>query len=151
MRGHDLVVVGASAGGVEALGRLVRALEPELAAALLVVLHVPPSTTSALPSILARQGPLPVSHARDGETILRGHIYVAPPDSHLLVSESSLRLSQGPRENGHRPAIDPTFRSAARSHGPAHGRRRPVRGAGRRHRRPARDQGTGRHGDRAGP
>jgi two-component system chemotaxis response regulator CheB len=118
MRGHDLVVVGASAGGVEALGRLVRELKPELPAALLVVLHVPPGTTSALPSILDRQGPLPVSHARDGEPIRRGHIHVAPPDSHLLVSESTLRLSQGPRENGHRPAIDPTFRSAARSHGP---------------------------------
>ncbi len=118
MRGHDIVVVGASAGGVEALGRLVRSLPPELPAALFVVLHVPPSATSALPSILDRQGPLHAAHARDGEPIRHSRIYVAPPDMHLLVGESAVRLSHGPRENGHRPAIDPMFRSAARAHGP---------------------------------
>jgi two-component system, chemotaxis family, protein-glutamate methylesterase/glutaminase len=118
MRGHDIVVVGASAGGVEALGRLVRTLPPEFPAALFMVLHVPSSTTSALPSILDRQGPLPAAHARDGERIRYGRIYVAPPDSHMLIGEGAIRLSRGPRENGHRPAIDPTFRSAARSHGP---------------------------------
>jgi two-component system, chemotaxis family, protein-glutamate methylesterase/glutaminase len=118
MRGHDIVVVGASAGGVEALGRLVRTLPPDLPAALFVVLHVPPGSSSALPSILDRQGPLPAAHARDGEHIRHGRIYVAPPDSHMLVGENAIRLSRGPRENGHRPAIDPLFRSAARAHGP---------------------------------
>jgi two-component system chemotaxis response regulator CheB len=118
MRGHDIVVVGASAGGVEALGRLAKALPPELPAALFVVLHVPPSTSSALPSILDRQGSLPAAHARDGEPIRHGRIYVAPPDSHLLLSRDKVRLSRGPRENGHRPAVDPLFRSAARAYGP---------------------------------
>jgi two-component system, chemotaxis family, protein-glutamate methylesterase/glutaminase len=118
MRGHGIVVIGASAGGVEALGRLVHLLPPELPAALFVALHVPPGTSSALPSILDRQGPLPCAHARDGEPIQHGRIYVAPPDSHLLVDRDAVRLSRGPRENGHRPAVDPMFRSAARAHGP---------------------------------
>jgi two-component system, chemotaxis family, protein-glutamate methylesterase/glutaminase len=118
MRGHDTVVIGASAGGVEALGRLVRVLPPELPAALFVALHVPPWTSSALPSILDRQGPLPAAHARDGEPIRHGRIYVAPPDSHLMVGQDTVRLGRGPRENGHRPAVDPMFRSAARAHGP---------------------------------
>ncbi len=118
MRGHDIVVVGASAGGVEALGRLVTTLPPELPATLFVVLHVPSGTSSALPSILDRRGPLPAAHARHGEPIRHGRIYVAPPDSHLLISHDVVRLSRGPRENGHRPAIDPMFRSAARVHGP---------------------------------
>jgi two-component system, chemotaxis family, protein-glutamate methylesterase/glutaminase len=117
MRGHDIVVVGASAGGVEALGRLTRSLPEDLPAALFVVLHVPSSTSSALPSILDRQGPLPARHASDGEPIRRGRIYVAPPDSHMLIGRDTIRLSRGPRENGHRPAVDPMFRSAARAHG----------------------------------
>jgi two-component system, chemotaxis family, protein-glutamate methylesterase/glutaminase len=117
MRGHDIVVVGASAGGVEALGRLARGLPEDLPAALFVVLHVPSSTSSALPSILDRQGPLPATHASDGEPIRHGRIYVAPPDSHMLVGRDTIRLGRGPRENGHRPAVDPMFRSAARVHG----------------------------------
>jgi two-component system chemotaxis response regulator CheB len=118
MPGHDIVVVGASAGGVEALSNLVRDLHEDLPAALFVVLHLPPHATSVLPAILSRKGQLPAAHAIDGEPIRPGHIYVAPPNAHLLLVGDQVRLSHGPRENGHRPAIDPLFRSAARAFGP---------------------------------
>ncbi len=108
-----IVVAGASAGGVEALVGLVRTLPAAFPYPLLVVLHVSPTGTSVLPSILARACSLPVASPFDGEPILPGHVYVAPPDSHLIVEDALLRLSQAPRENGHRPAIDPTMRSAA--------------------------------------
>jgi two-component system, chemotaxis family, protein-glutamate methylesterase/glutaminase len=115
---RDIVVVGASAGGVEALTRLAPALPPEFPAAIFVVLHLSSTGTSVLPNILTRGGPLPASVPQDGEKIDRGHVYVAPPDRHLLLAGSRVRLSAGPRENGHRPAIDPLFRSAARTYGP---------------------------------
>jgi two-component system, chemotaxis family, protein-glutamate methylesterase/glutaminase len=114
---RDIVVIGASAGGVEAMTRLVRALPPDFAAAVYVVLHVPP-TGSALPQILGRAGALAAAHARDGDPIVGGVIFVAPPDLHLLLDPDGARLIRGPRENGHRPAIDPLFRSAAHNHGP---------------------------------
>jgi len=116
MPDHDIVVVGASAGGVEALVGLVASLPAELPAAVFVVLHVPPTGTSALPDILRRSGPLPASHVKDGEPIEPGRIYVAPPDHHLLIRRGHLHLTRGPRENGHRPAVDPLFRSAAREY-----------------------------------
>jgi two-component system chemotaxis response regulator CheB len=115
---RDLIVVGASAGGVQALQRLVADLPPELPAAVLVVLHLMQTGTSVLDSILARAGQLPATQARDGERPERGHIYVAPPNAHLLLRGPNIHLSDGPRENGHRPAIDPLFRSAARAFGP---------------------------------
>ena len=115
--GHDLVVIGASAGGVEALRELVAGLPAELAAAVLVVLHTPPTRDSRLPAILGRAGILPTAHARDGEGIRPGQIYVAPPNYHLTVEAESLRLVQGPTENGFRPAADPLFRTAARAYG----------------------------------
>ena len=114
--GRDIVVVGASAGGVEALRALAAGLPGDFDAAVLVVLHVPP-TSSVLPAILTRAGKLPAKHARDGDPLEHGRIYVAPPDYHLLVEDEVMRLERGPRENGHRPAIDPLFRTAAMRYG----------------------------------
>ena len=118
--GHyrDIVVVGASAGGVQALDQLVERLPPELPAAVFVVLHLAAGGRSVLPSILARMGPLPAAVPSERQFPERGHIYVAPPDRHLLLVGEEVRLTGGPRENGHRPAIDPLFRSAARTYGP---------------------------------
>ena len=116
MPDHDIVVVGASAGGVEALTGLAASLPADLPAAVFVVLHMPTTGTSALPGILSRHGPLPASHAKDGEPVEHGRIYVAPPDHHLLLRPGHVHLARGPRENGHRPAVDPLFRSAARDY-----------------------------------
>src|SRR5256885_16600193 len=112
-----LVVIGASAGGVEALSQLVSHLPHDLAAAVLIVLPVPPDRTSVLPRILNTAGPLPATHAKTGEHAAYSHVYVAPPGRHLLVHDGTLRLSAGPKEGGHRPAIDPLFRTAARAAG----------------------------------
>ncbi|MBC8122801.1 MAG: chemotaxis protein CheB [Gemmatimonadaceae bacterium] len=114
---RDIIVIGASAGGVEALSQLIGSLPADLPAALFVVLHVPTHGKSAMPKILNRSGPLLASHPKDGEAIVHGHVYVAPPDYHLLVKHDHIALVRGPRENSHRPAIDPLFRSAARAYG----------------------------------
>ena len=118
--GHyrDIVVIGASAGGVQALDQVVEQLPPDLPAAVLVVLHLAAGGRSVLPSILSRLGSLPASVPSEQQLPERGHIYVAPPDRHLLLVGEEVRLTGGPRENGHRPAIDPLFRSAARTYGP---------------------------------
>ena len=115
--GHDIIVVGASAGGVEALADLASRLPADLPAAVFVVLHVPAYGTSVLPTILSRRGPLPARHPDDGEEIRRGRVYVAPPDHHLMLRDGRISLTRGPAENGHRPAVDTLFRSAARSYG----------------------------------
>jgi two-component system chemotaxis response regulator CheB len=118
MPGHDIITVGASAGGIEALSQLVGGLPAHLPAAVFVVVHVAPHGTSVLPRILQRAGRLPAAHPRDGEPIVPGRIYIAPPDFHLLVKPGHVRLTRGPCENGHRPAADPLFRTAARYYGP---------------------------------
>ncbi len=117
MAQRDIIVIGASAGGVETLTQLVSRLPADLPAALFIVLHLPSHSSSALPQILTRSGKLRAIHPRDRQPIERGMIYVAPPDFHLLIVGNMIHLSPGPRENGHRPAIDPLFRSAARSYG----------------------------------
>ena len=115
--GH-LVVIGASAGGVRALQVLAAQLDPGFAAPLLVVQHVG-SHPSMLPALLARSGPLPAAHAQDGVRLEPGRIYVAPPDRHMVVDGDLIRVNHGPREHHTRPAVDPLFRSAAVSFGPA--------------------------------
>lgn len=116
--GHDIIVIGTSAGGVEALTDLISRLPADLPAAIFIVLHVPAYGTSVLPSVLSRRGPLPARHPADGQKIHRGQIYIAPPDHHLLIQDGQIHLTRGPAENGHRPAVDTLFRSAALSYGP---------------------------------
>ncbi len=117
MNGNRIIVIGASAGGVEALKQLVKLLPADFPAPILVVLHIPAQGVSVLPAILTRAGKLQAIHPCDRQPIEKSHIYIAPPDKHLLVKRGHLSLSLGPRENGHRPAVDPLFRTAARSYG----------------------------------
>ena len=111
-----IVVIGASAGGVDAICSLAAALPADFPAAVFVVLHIG-AHKSQLPWLLNQAGSLPACHPRDGDLIRPGYIYVAPPDHHLLVEAGRIRLSRGPRENWARPAVDPLFRSAARAYG----------------------------------
>ena len=115
---RDIVVIGASAGGLEALRQILSELPPGLDATILIVLHTASRAESLLPKILERAGKLPVIHPRDGAAIERGRVYIAPPGFHMIVEDGFLRVVQGPRENLHRPAIDPLFRSAAAAYGP---------------------------------
>jgi two-component system chemotaxis response regulator CheB len=115
--GH-VVVLGASAGGVESLREVVNGLPADLPAAVFVVLHIPPYQESSLPDILNFSGSLPASHPKDRAKIKSGHIYVAPPDHHLLIEEDRVVVTKGPKENRFRPSIDALFRSAAYSYGP---------------------------------
>jgi two-component system, chemotaxis family, protein-glutamate methylesterase/glutaminase len=117
MAQRDIVVIGGSAGAIESVSEIVRGLPAEFPAAIFTVVHFPGSVTSALPRILSRAGHMPAEHPADEAPILPGRIYVAPPDCHLFLEEGNVRLSRGPKENGHRPAIDPLFRSAARHYG----------------------------------
>jgi two-component system chemotaxis response regulator CheB len=116
-REHDIIVIGASAGGVEAVMRLARGLPGDLPAAICVVIHVSASNRSIFPEILQRETGLIAKHPEDGEKIKPGIIYVAPPDQHMLLEPGVIRLTSGPRHNLHRPAIDPLFRSAADNYG----------------------------------
>lgn len=114
---RNVIVIGASAGGVEALRTIVAGLPAGLPASVMVVLHLPPYHGSVLPAILSRSGPMPARHPESQEKLAESVIRVAPPDHHMVVSDSQIVLTRGPRENGHRPAIDVLFRSAARSQG----------------------------------
>lgn len=118
MRTRDLVVVGASAGGVEVLLDLVRGLSADLPATVLVVLHVSPSASSALSDILDRAGPLPARVAAEGARLDPGLLLVGPPGRHLVVGDGVVHLDSGPPERGPRPSIDVLFRSAALRAGP---------------------------------
>jgi two-component system, chemotaxis family, protein-glutamate methylesterase/glutaminase len=116
---HDIVVFGASAGGIEALRTILPQLPRDLPAALFIVVHTEPTDRpSLLDKLLNRVSALPVSAPQDGEVIQRGQIYVAPPNYHLSLQGDRIRLSKGPLQNGLRPAIDVLFRSAALAFGP---------------------------------
>jgi two-component system, chemotaxis family, protein-glutamate methylesterase/glutaminase len=115
---HGVVAIGASAGGVEALSRLAVGLSPDLPYAYLIVLHLPAGAPSVLARIVDRSGPLPAVTAEDGAMLQPSHIYVGGPDRHLLVADHRIVLSEGPTENGHRPAINALFRSVAVAFGP---------------------------------
>jgi two-component system chemotaxis response regulator CheB len=111
-----VVVIGASAGGTQALFKLVGELPADFPFPIFVVVHIG-RVRSELPSLLKRSGRLPATHGTNGERFRSGHIYVAPPDRHMLIRDDVIHLSHGPRENHSRPAIDPLFRSAATARG----------------------------------
>ncbi len=108
-----IVLLGGSAGGIEAIGAVLKALPADIDAAVFVVIHLNPSVPSMLAQVLDRRTALNVVHAQDGEEIRSGTVYVAPPDRHLMIHEGQVKLGRGPRENNFRPAVDPLFRSAA--------------------------------------
>jgi two-component system chemotaxis response regulator CheB len=118
MNKRDIIVIGTSAGGIEALRTLVGGLPQDFNASIFIVLHTAPESPGILAEILARAGHLPATNARNRERIQPGRIYVAPPDHHLLLEPGIVRTTRGPRENRFRPAIDPLFRSAAQTYGP---------------------------------
>lgn len=110
---HDIVTIGASAGGFEVLMDLASKLPEDFDASVFVVLHLPPGHTSALPALLSKRGPLPARHPLHDEPIQRGTIYVAPPDMHLQLSYGAVEVVRGPKTNNQRPAVDVLFRTAA--------------------------------------
>ncbi|QJW89646.1 chemotaxis protein CheB [Spirosoma taeanense] len=118
MAKHDIVVVGSSAGGIVALKELVAQLPADFNASLFIVQHLSPNAPSLLPEILNRSGALVAVHPKDGDPIQPGHIYIAPPDHHLLIEPNRVVVTKGPKENRFRPSIDALFRSAAYNYGP---------------------------------
>jgi len=114
---RDMVVMGASAGGVEAYQRVLSGLPENFPAAVCLVLHVGSEAPSALAQVLGRYAKLPVIQAEDGAQIRPAHVYVAPADHHLLIDPGKMRVLHGPKENRHRPSIDVLFRSAANAYG----------------------------------
>lgn len=118
MTNRDIVVIGASAGGIMALTELLKSIPTDFTATIFVVLHLPASSPSALPLILSRAGELNAVHPVDGEVIKRGLVYVSPPDHHILLEGNRVLVKKGPKENNFRPSIDALFRSAAYVYGP---------------------------------
>jgi len=114
---RDIVVVGASAGGLDALCALFANLSPRLEATLFLVLHIPEEGSSLLDVVLSRAGPIRVEWARDRMAVEPGRAFIAPKGKHLLLEPGRMRVLGGPKENGHRPAVDTLFRSAARAYG----------------------------------
>ena len=117
MPSRDVVVIGASAGGIEALSTIIGALPAALPACVMVVVHSSPQGGVLLTDIFQRISGLPVALASEGDAVRHGRVYLARPDKHLLIEGGKLTLGRGPRENGFRPAIDPLFRTAAREFG----------------------------------
>ena len=115
---RHVVVIGTSAGGIEALRQLVAGLPADFPGAIAVVMHTSPQSPGVLPDLLTRSGPLPAVSPKGTERLRPGCIYVAPPDFHMLVEPGRICVTKGPKENRFRPAIDPLFRSAAQVYGP---------------------------------
>lgn len=115
---RNIIVIGASAGGVDAIKALVAGLPPDLDAAIFIVWHMAPEVKGVLPQVLNREKTIMASNAVDGEPVVFNRIYVAPPDRHLLIEKGRVRVTRGPKENRFRPAVDPLFRSAANAYGP---------------------------------
>lgn len=118
MPGKDIIVIGASAGGIEALRTVLSALPRDFAASLFIVLHTSPESPGVLAHILDEAGPLSAKYASRDERIAPGQVYVAPSDQHMLIVPGKIELTRGPKENRFRPAVDPLFRSAAQTYGP---------------------------------
>ena len=118
MSRRDIIAIGGSLGAVDAVMKLCRDLPTELAASMFIVIHVGAEGHNLLAGIFDEHSPISVTTAVDGETLQRGHAYVAPADHHLLIIGGVVRLGRGPRENMSRPAIDPLFRSVGVSFGP---------------------------------
>src|SRR5262245_23907549 len=116
MPAHDLMVIGGSVGALDALQRLLPGLAQDFRVAICVVIHTAAESPGFLAELVERMAGRPARYPFDGEAIRDGRIYVARPDHHLLVEDSKLRLTRGPRENGFRPAVDPLFRTAAQSY-----------------------------------
>ena len=114
MEKRDIVVVGTSTGGFEPLRLLVRSLPADFNGIVFIAMHV--GAISLLPEILSREAKVPVISPENGTEYKPGHIYVAPPNRHLLIENGHIKLSAGARENRHRPSVDALFRSAARQH-----------------------------------
>jgi len=118
MSDHAIIVIGASAGGVEAVRELLANIPPDIGSAIFVVIHTSPDGPGLLPDLLNRVSKSPVITAVDNGPLLPGRVYVPPLDKHLIVDRDVVRVQRGPTENNHRPSIDPLFRSAAKAYGP---------------------------------
>jgi two-component system chemotaxis response regulator CheB len=115
---RDLVTIGGSAGSFEVLEEIVETLPADLAACVMVVVHLALRDKGTLPSILASRSHRDVRWAENGSPIEAGRIYVAPADRHLVVADDHIHIDRGPKEGLQRPSINVTFRSAAAHYGP---------------------------------
>jgi two-component system chemotaxis response regulator CheB len=114
---HDIIVIGASAGGIEACHQLLKLLPSDIRASIFIVVHVSPRSPSVLAQIFGRGVQLPVKNPTDGESMERGRVYVAPANHHLILKPGVIRLGRGPQEHGSRPSVDALFRTAAFAYG----------------------------------
>lgn len=114
---RDIIVIGASTGGFKALQQLVAGLPPDINAAIFVVWHMAAESMNVLPRVLNEHNSIYATTAVDAQPIEYNHIYTAPPDKHLILTDGIMRLTNGPKENRFRPAVDPLFRSAASIYG----------------------------------